>query len=39
MRAEAMPIIGNRYDFWMILGLMAVLLIAMFISFKSKKWM
>ncbi|HPJ80304.1 MAG TPA: magnesium transporter CorA family protein [Candidatus Portnoybacteria bacterium] len=33
------PIIGNRYDFWIISGLMFILAIIMIIIFKKKKWL
>lgn len=37
--AVHMPIVGNRYDFWIILALMAAPAAAVFIYFKHKKWL
>ena len=32
-----MPVIGNRYDFWIVLGIMAIISLTMIFVFKSKK--
>jgi magnesium transporter len=39
MNAEHIPIIGDRYDFWIIVGMMAVLALCFFIYFKRKDWL
>jgi magnesium transporter len=39
MRTDFTPIIGVPGDFWIILGVMAVAMIAMFDFFKNKKWL
>jgi magnesium transporter len=39
MNARALPIIGNRYDFWIILGIMAIAVLFMYAFFKKKKWL
>ena len=36
--AVARPIVGSRYDFWVILGLMAAVVIAMLLFFKHRRW-
>ncbi|OHA01230.1 MAG: hypothetical protein A3C11_00725 [Candidatus Sungbacteria bacterium RIFCSPHIGHO2_02_FULL_49_12] len=33
------PIIGNRYDFWIILGMMGAAIILLLVFFKNKKWL
>lgn len=38
MGAKSTPIIGTPYDFWIILGIMAVGFFSMFVFFKYKKW-
>lgn len=38
MNATNIPIIGAQYDFWIILGGMAILTIFFFFYFKVKKW-
>ena len=38
MNAEHIPIIGRGNDFWIILGIMLVISIAMFAYFRYKKW-
>lgn len=37
-RATGMPIIGTRYDFWIIVGCMAVLVSSTYFYFKHKRW-
>jgi magnesium transporter len=39
MRTDFTPIIGVPGDFWIILGVMAVAMIAMFAFFKNKNWL
>jgi magnesium transporter len=39
MKSDATPIVGLPYDFYIILGIMGMIALTMFISFKSKKWM
>jgi Mg2+ and Co2+ transporter CorA len=39
MNTEATPIIGQRYDFWIIVGTMSTAAIFFFFFFKYKKWM
>lgn len=38
MNAEHIPIVGHGNDFWIILGIMLVISIAMFAYFRYKKW-
>jgi magnesium transporter len=38
MNSENMPIMGMKYDFWIILGMMFCIGIALFMYFKYKKW-
>ena len=38
MNTKNTPIIGNKYDFWIIVGTMSVLTFLMFAIFKRKKW-
>lgn len=39
MNTTALPIAGTQYDFWIILGIMAVALVSLFIFFRYyKKW-
>ena len=38
MNTRATPIVGSRYDFWIIIGGMAVITILMLWYFKYKKW-
>ncbi len=39
MNTEATPIIGHKYDFWIIIGVMICVSIFFFSFFKYKKWM
>jgi Mg2+ and Co2+ transporter CorA len=39
MNTEATPIIGHKYDFWIIIGVMFCVSIFFFSFFKYKKWM
>ena len=39
MATVATPIIGSRYDFWIIVGIMVLATIGMFSFFKRKKWL
>lgn len=39
MNAEHIPIIGNQYDFWILLGGMAAVALCCFVFFKYKKWL
>ena len=38
MNTENAPIIGNKYDFWIIVAIMSALTFLMFAIFKRKKW-
>ncbi len=38
MNAQFMPIIGSKYDFFIIMGIMTALATFMFLFFKHKKW-
>ena len=37
--AEYTPIIGRVGDFWMLIGLMALVAVGMTMFFKKKKWL
>lgn len=39
MNAKDTPIIGGNYDFWIIVGLMALAAVGMYIYFKKRKWL
>lgn len=39
MDAFAKPVIGGRYDFWIVLGIIAVMMIAMLAFFRRKDWL
>lgn len=39
MATVATPIIGYRYDFWIIVGIMLAAAFGMFLFFKSKRWL
>lgn len=39
MNVEHTPIVGMPGDFWIIVGLMAVVLVVLFVYFKRKNWM
>ena len=39
MNAEAMPIVGHPFDFWIIVGLMFSAMLVMFAYFKHNKWL
>ncbi len=39
INARNMPIVGNRYDFWIILGIMALTCVVILSYFKHKKWL
>jgi len=38
MNTKDMPLIGARYDFWIIIAIMAMAVVLMFTFFKKKKW-
>lgn len=38
MNTVSAPIIGMKYDFWIIIGIMCVVSITLFVYFKYKKW-
>jgi Mg2+ and Co2+ transporter CorA len=38
MGADSTPIIGQKHDFWIIIGLIAVAAASMLQYFKRKKW-
>lgn len=37
--AQAMPIIGSKHDFWIILGIMALTALTMLTFFRSRRWL
>lgn len=39
MATVATPLIGHRYDFWIIVGIMLVAATGMFLFFKRKRWL
>ena len=39
MNTRYTPLLGTRYDFWIILGAMGVLMVGFFVYFKYKKWL
>ncbi|MFA5163324.1 MAG: magnesium transporter CorA family protein [Patescibacteria group bacterium] len=39
MRTEYMPIVSRHYDFWIIIGLMALIGVSMLFVFKRKRWL
>lgn len=39
MDAFAKPVIGGRYDFWIVLGIIAVMMTAMLAFFRRKDWL
>lgn len=39
MNTHVLPLVGMRYDFWIITGLMGIATLAMFIFFKYRKWL
>jgi magnesium transporter len=39
MNAEHMPIIGNAFDFWIVLGCMLAVVVVFFAFFKYKRWL
>lgn len=39
MNAEHSPIIGNQFDFWIIIGMMVTLAAGCYLYFKHKKWL
>jgi len=39
MNTDRIPLVGHPYDFWIIIGIMAVLSCIMFIYFKHKEWL
>jgi magnesium transporter len=39
MNTKNTPFIGNHYDFWIILGMMVILVSSFFLIFKYKKWL
>lgn len=38
MNTSFIPIVGHEYDFWIVIGIMFVISLAMFSYFKYKKW-
>jgi len=38
MNTKNMPLVGTRYDFWIILIIMAIAVVLMFVFFRHKKW-
>jgi Mg2+ and Co2+ transporter CorA len=38
MNTVAIPLVGLRNDFWIVLGIMCVLGLAIILTFKGKKW-
>lgn len=38
MNTSFMPVVGRAYDFWIIMGIMLVMSLAMYVYFKYKKW-
>lgn len=38
MNAQHMPFIGQKYDFWIILGMMTTIAATLFLFFRYKKW-
>jgi magnesium transporter len=39
MNTNLLPFMDTRADFWLIMGLMAIVLISMLTYFKLKKWL
>ena len=39
MNTQAMPITGQPYDFWIIVGAMAILVVIALSYFRFKKWL
>jgi magnesium transporter len=39
MNTVFLPFVGQKYDFWMVMGIMAALTISFFIFFKRNKWL
>ena len=39
MNTVNMPIIGGDYDFWIVIGIMAIFTFAFFVFFKKNKWL
>jgi len=39
MNTKILPIVGHRYDFWIIIGMMGVATVLFFSFFKYKKWL
>ena len=39
MNTKTLPIVGNPYDFWIIMGIMGFATVVFFALFKYKKWM
>ena len=39
MNADNMPIIGGKYDFWVIVAIMLILTVGVYAFFKKKRWM
>lgn len=38
MNTKYLPLVGHKYDFWIIFGIMLAAMIAMIIFFRKKKW-
>ena len=38
MNTVATPLVGNPWDFWLILGIMAIVSVSFFVYFKYKRW-
>lgn len=39
MDTEHTPLVGSRYDFWAVLGIMVLTMVLFFAYFKAKKWL
>ena len=39
MRTEYSPLVGQPYDFWIIIGIMAIIASGMLGYFREKKWL
>ncbi len=39
MNTKYLPVVGMQYDFWVVIGIMALLTCSLFLYFKKKKWL
>jgi len=39
MNTQATPVVGHQFDFWIVLGIMFILMTLMFAFFKSRDWL